>query len=117
MGDPAGIGPEVLIKALRDRELHKRARYVIYGMNELLTYEADHQESEPFWYRVQHDSQRTSRQIVEDVVVLDFDEFDGIMRSARQPSKAGGIASKSFVEEAITDAMLPVAIRAGLTRL
>jgi len=108
MGDPAGIGPEVLIKALNDREVRKRARFVIYGLNELLTYEADRQEIEPFWFRVQHDSHRTSRQILEDVVVLDFDEFDGMVRVARQPSKAGGIASKSFVEEAITDALLPI---------
>ncbi|MCI0362712.1 MAG: 4-hydroxythreonine-4-phosphate dehydrogenase PdxA, partial [Phycisphaerales bacterium] len=107
MGDPAGIGPEIIVKALADRSVRKLARYVIYGQNELLTYEADRQEVEPFWYRVQHDSQRTSRQIIEDVVVLDFDEFDGMVHAPRQPTKLGGIASKSFVEEAITDAMQP----------
>ena len=107
MGDPAGIGPEVLIKSLADRSLRKKARFVVYGLNELLTYEADRQEIDPFWFRVQHDSERTARQIIEDVVVLDFDEFDGMVRAPRQPSKVGGLASKTFVEEAITDAMLP----------
>jgi len=107
MGDPAGIGPEVVIKALADRGFRKLARFVIYGLNELLTYEADRQEIEPFWFRVQHDSDRTSRQISEDVVVLDFDEFDGMVRAPREPSKMGGFASKTFVEEAITDALLP----------
>ena len=107
MGDPAGIGPEVVIKALADRELRKRARFVIYGLNELLTYAADTQEIDPFWYRVQHDSERTGSRIHDDVVVLDFDEYDGLLRAAHVPSKPGGIASKAFVEEAITDALLP----------
>jgi 4-hydroxythreonine-4-phosphate dehydrogenase len=108
MGDPAGIGPEIVLKALADRELRRQARFIIYGLNELMNYEADRQEINPFWSRVQHDSERTTRQIFEDCVLLDFDEFDGLVRSPRQPSKMGGIASKLFVEEAINDAMLPI---------
>lgn len=107
MGDPAGIGPEVIIKALSDPVTRRLARFVIYGLNELLTYEADRQEVDPFWFRVQHDSERTTRQITEQVVVLDFDEFDGMVRAPHHPSKNGGLASKTFIEEAITDAMLP----------
>ena len=41
MGDPAGIGPEVIIKALADPVLRHKAKYIIYGMNELLHYAAD----------------------------------------------------------------------------
>lgn len=107
MGDPAGIGPEVIIKALSDRSIRQQARFVIYGLNELLTYAADRRELDPFWYRVQHDSDRTARRIHEDIVVLDFDEFDGMVQAAHQPSRGGGLSSKAFVEEAITDAMLP----------
>jgi 4-hydroxythreonine-4-phosphate dehydrogenase len=101
------VGPEVIIKALADPQVRQLGRFVIYGLNELLTYAADRQELDPFWYRVQHDSDRTSRAIVEDVVVLDFDEFDGLVRSPHEPTKLGGISSKTFVEEAITDALLP----------
>jgi 4-hydroxythreonine-4-phosphate dehydrogenase len=107
MGDPSGIGPEVAIKALADRSLRKQARFVIYGLNELLTYAADRQEIDPFWYRVQHDSERSRGPILDDVVVRDFDEFDGLLRAAHQPSRNGGLASKAFVEEAINDALLP----------
>ncbi|MHC5022847.1 MAG: 4-hydroxythreonine-4-phosphate dehydrogenase PdxA [Planctomycetota bacterium] len=107
MGDPASIGPEVVIKALADRGLRRAARFVIYGLNEILTYEADRQEIDPFWYRVPQDSERTTRTIEENVVVLDYDEFDGALLSARGPSKLGGAASKTFVEDAITDAMRP----------
>jgi len=109
MGDPLGIGPEVLIKALASRELRRAARFVIYGLNELLTYEADRLEVEPFWYRVQHDSSRTTRSMSEPVVVLDFDEQDGVISPSpvRVPGRAAGFASKSFVEEAIVDALRP----------
>ncbi len=107
MGDPSGIGPEIVVKALHDRQLRSQARFVIYGLNELMAYAADQLEIEPYWYRVQHDSRRTSRRITEDIVVLDFDEFDGFMQSPRRPTKLGGLASKTFVEEAIADTLRP----------
>lgn len=107
MGDPAGIGAEVVVKALMDPALRGSARFVIYGLNELLTYAADQQESEPFWYRVQHDSPRAARGFTESLVVLDYDEFDGAIQSTRNATKLGGLASKTFVEDAITDALLP----------
>ena len=107
MGDPAGIGPEVLLKALSDPEVRQLGRFVIYGLNEVLTYVADLLELDPFWYRVPHESDRTGRQITESIVVLDFDEFDGCLCARREPSKLGGHASKTFVEQAIVDAQLP----------
>lgn len=105
MGDPAGIGPEVVVKALADPEIKSLGRFVIYGLNELLAYAADQAEIEPFWYRVQHDSERTSRAIRDNIVVFDFDEFDGMLHAKPIPSREGGFASKTFVEAAITDAM------------
>ena len=107
MGDPLGIGPEVVLKALADPEVRALARYVIYGMNDIMAYTADRAELDPFWYRVQHDSPRANRMIREEVVVLDFDEHDLMLGAAAQPTRAGGLASKSFVEQAIADAMLP----------
>ncbi len=58
MGDPTGIGPEVILKALLDPQLRVSARFVIYGLNEILTYTADRLEVDPCWVRVQHDSHR-----------------------------------------------------------
>ncbi|MHC4427622.1 MAG: 4-hydroxythreonine-4-phosphate dehydrogenase PdxA [Planctomycetota bacterium] len=107
MGDPAGIGPEIIVKALADRGSRRLGRFVIYGLNELLAYAGDQLEIEPYWFRVQHDSVRTTRRISENAVVLDFDEFDAFLQSPRQPSKLGGQASKAFVEEAIADALRP----------
>ena len=108
MGDPSGIGPEIVVKALSDRRIRSLGRFVIYGLNELMAYAADQLEVDPYWFRVQHDSRRTTRQISEPVVVLDFDELDGFIQSPRRPSKQGGVASMVFVEEALTDALRPV---------
>lgn len=107
MGDPAGIGAEVVLKTLAEPSVRRLARFVVYGLNEVLTYEADRQEIDPFWYRVQHDSARTVRSISERVVVHDYDEFDGMIQAPRRASKAGGLASKTFVEDAISDALRP----------
>ncbi len=46
MGDPAGIGAEVLVKALADPAVRGLARFVVYGMNELRSYAADRAESD-----------------------------------------------------------------------
>jgi len=105
MGEPAGIGPEVIVKALSDPHLRRRARFVIYGCNEILAYTADAIEHEPFWYRVPHESARSQRRIVDNVVVRDFDEYDAFIGARREPSKAGGQASRAFLEEAINDAV------------
>ena len=49
MGDPAGIGPEVIVKALADADIRRRAKYIIYGMHEVLAYAADKAEFDVFW--------------------------------------------------------------------
>ncbi|MCL4211373.1 MAG: 4-hydroxythreonine-4-phosphate dehydrogenase PdxA [Phycisphaeraceae bacterium] len=108
MGDPAGIGPEIVVKALADPAVQSQARFVIYGQNEALAYAADRAGIEPFWFRVPHDSERTRRPIFDRVVVFDHDECDGPPAStAPGPSRTGGFASKTFVENAIADALRP----------
>ena len=41
MGDPLGIGPEVIVKALADSELRQQARFVIFGFHDTLEIAAD----------------------------------------------------------------------------
>lgn len=105
MGDPAGIGAEIILKALADPSILSLGRFILYGLNEFLAYAADQAEISPYWYRVQHDSDRTRRDIRESVVVFDFDEFDGMLRATPGASREGGKASKTFVEAAIADAL------------
>ncbi|MFT3786956.1 MAG: 4-hydroxythreonine-4-phosphate dehydrogenase PdxA [Tepidisphaeraceae bacterium] len=105
MGEPAGIGPEVIVKALHDPVLRRRARFVIYGMNELLAYAADLAEFDVFWWRdAAHGGH--PRYYPQDVVVVDYDEHYSMLGSAlRAPSKMGGEASMRFCVDAIQAAM------------
>ena len=41
MGDPGGIGPEIIVKALSDPLLRREAKYIIFGLDEPLEYAAD----------------------------------------------------------------------------
>jgi 4-hydroxythreonine-4-phosphate dehydrogenase len=99
MGDPAGIGAEVIVKALVDPVLRHRARYIIYGMNELLSYAADLAEYDVFWWRDQCNGRL--RAYPHDVVVVDYDQYTMLGTAIRSPSKMGGEASMRFCVDAI----------------
>ena len=99
MGDPAGIGAEVIVKALADPVLRHRARYIIYGMNELLSYAADLAEYDVFWWRDQYSGRL--RAYPHDVVVVDYDQYSMLGSAIRSPSKMGGEASMRFCLDAI----------------
>ena len=99
MGDPAGIGPEVIVKALADPVLRHRARYVVYGMNELLHYAADLAELDVFWWRDQYQGHLKAYGF--DVTVVDYDQYSILGTTIRSPSKIGGDASMRFCLDAI----------------
>jgi 4-phospho-D-threonate 3-dehydrogenase / 4-phospho-D-erythronate 3-dehydrogenase len=99
LGDPAGIGPEVIVKALADPVLRHRAKYVIYGMNELLAYAADLAEFDVFWWRDQFNGRLKS--YPHDVVVVDYDQYSLLGHAVRAPSRVGGDASMRFCLDAI----------------
>ncbi len=107
MGDPAGVGAEVIVKALADPEIRQRARHVVFGMNEQLAYAADLAEIEPYWHRVQHDSDRAGYALVHDVVVLDYDEYSMLDQRQARPTKEGGSASVRFLDDAIAAVRRP----------
>src|SRR6185437_8149188 len=73
MGDPAGIGAEVIVKALADPSLRQRARFIIYGLNEILNYAADLSELDVFWWRDTFGGK--PKHYGQDVVVVDYDNF------------------------------------------
>src|SRR3954453_1078975 len=102
LGDPAGIGPQVIVKALSDPILRHRARYIIYGMNELIAYAADLAEYDVFWWRDQ--STGRLRSYPHDVVVVDYDQYSMLGSAIRTPSKMGGEASMRFCTDAIDSA-------------
>jgi 4-hydroxythreonine-4-phosphate dehydrogenase len=105
MGDPAGIGPEVVVKALADPQLRRTAKFIVFGMDEQLCYAADRAEIEPFWGRHQHE--KISRDYPYKVVVADYDEYS-FPPWIKRPSVAAGESSIRFCLDAID------AARAGI---
>lgn len=101
MGDPSGIGAEVIVKALADESLRSAARIIVYGLHEQISYAADAAELIPFWRRAPHENAFDD---VGDVVIADFDEFSISPRSGRVPTAEGGRASMRFLEAAMDDA-------------
>ncbi|MFQ6047870.1 MAG: 4-hydroxythreonine-4-phosphate dehydrogenase PdxA [Phycisphaerae bacterium] len=103
MGDPAGIGAEVIVKALADREVRQLGRFVIYGSSELLSYAADLAEISVYWWRQPHEA---VGRVESGVVVADFDEFSMLGPAVARPSAEGGSASMRFLEEAVSAVQL-----------
>jgi len=98
MGEAFGIGPEIIVKALSNPLLRKRAKFIIFGIDEQLEYAADSLEIEPFWGRHQHE--KLSRDYPRRVVVADYDDFT-LPSGLREPNAASGEASIRFCVDAI----------------
>jgi 4-hydroxythreonine-4-phosphate dehydrogenase len=98
MGEPLGIGPEVIVKTLYDPFLRRGVKFIIFGMDEFLGYAADTAEIAPFWGRCQHE--KISRDFPHHIVVADYDDYV-VPLLAKGPSKAGGEASLRFCVDAI----------------
>ena len=98
MGEPAGIGPEVVVKALAEPVIRKAAKFIVFGMNEQLCYAADKAEIEPFWGRCQHE--KIGRDYPHKVIVADYDEYS-VPSWIKGPSRVGGEASIHFCLDAI----------------
>ena len=111
MGDPCGVGAEVVVKALSDSELRRAARFVVFGFSEQLTYTADILEVDFAFYRDHHED---IRRYPHDIVVLDYDEIALPASMPRGASRIGGLASMAFCEDAI-DAALAGTIDALVT--
>jgi len=98
MGDPGGIGAEVIVKALADPDVRRCGRFIIYGLAESLSYAADLAEVNPFWFRLPHENVNRGGS---GVVVADFDELPVFTPATRYPTSDGGAASMRFLETAI----------------
>ena len=98
MGDAAGIGPEIIVKALADPAIRRAAKFIIFGMNEQLAYAADRAEIEPYWGRHQHE--KISRDYPYKVVVADYDDYS-VPPWVKGPSKVAGEASIRFCLDAV----------------
>jgi 4-hydroxythreonine-4-phosphate dehydrogenase len=103
MGDPGGIGAEIIVKALADPALRRRARFAVFGLAEQLAYTADALEID-LPSRRQHHEDFLTRPLPDELVLLDYDEFAQPSVLPRGPSKFGGKTSMAFCQDAIAAA-------------
>jgi 4-hydroxythreonine-4-phosphate dehydrogenase len=101
MGDPGGIGPEVVVKALADRELRKSARWRIFGLARSLDQAAQVSGIEPYWWKAEHDSPVMDTTLVHDVVVHDYARHAGSGEFPARADRLAGELSFRFVDDAI----------------
>ncbi|HPD29261.1 MAG TPA: 4-hydroxythreonine-4-phosphate dehydrogenase PdxA [Phycisphaerae bacterium] len=101
MGDPAGIGAEVIVKALCDPEVRRLGRFIIFGLDESLEFAADQAEINPFWFRVPHEA---ATRIESGVIVADFDDCPVFNPHTHCPTAEAGHASMRFLDAAIKSA-------------
>ena len=107
LGDPSGIGPEVIVKALADEALRSRARFIIYGIHEPLAAAAAAADIRPYWIRL---PQEIGRRIESGVLLADFDDVTlNAGQRPRHPTIESGAASMKFLDTAITDCQAGVA--------
>jgi 4-phospho-D-threonate 3-dehydrogenase / 4-phospho-D-erythronate 3-dehydrogenase len=106
MGDPLGIGPEIIVRALATPKLRQRARFVIRGLEAPLRRAALQLGVEPFWRQIRHDASTASTGVGQGALLLHYAEHEaaGEPRERPGPTKLGGEASFRFVEDAIADA-------------
>lgn len=112
MGDPGGIGPEVLVKALSERARRASARFVVHGSGVAMHRAADALGVEPFWWRLDAESGLEGSASAHDVVLLDDDppawrEHGGEPGFDARPTKVGGELSFRWVERAIASCKKP----------
>jgi 4-hydroxythreonine-4-phosphate dehydrogenase len=101
MGDPGGIGPEVIVRALGERSVRSAGHHLVLGSASVLGAVAERLGVEPFWWAVPIGSPAVRDAWAHDVVVLDTDRAWGPVSPVHEASKAGGSYSFRLVEEAV----------------
>ena len=101
MGDPCGVGAEIIVKALADADLRRAANFVVFGFSEQIIYTADGLEIDLPFTRDRHEA---IRRFPQDLVLLDYDELALPPVMERGPNKLCGQASMAFCEGAIAAA-------------
>lgn len=112
MGDPGGVGPEVVVRALAPggvRERLRGSRFVIHGSSSALHRAAEVARIEPYWWSVDAGSELVDAAAGRDVVLVDWDAWArerGMVASGSapfraEPTREGGELSRRWVEACI----------------
>ncbi len=110
MGDPGGIGAEILVKALADPAVRALARWRVHGLDSCLLAAAKRAGIAPFWARSGAHEKESDAPGAREVVVIDHGAPAGARAAPfgepwpAQSTALGGEFSFQCVEHAIADA-------------
>ncbi|GAX60303.1 4-hydroxythreonine-4-phosphate dehydrogenase [Candidatus Scalindua japonica] len=99
MGDPGGIGPEVILKALASPEIMAAANYVIIGSKKVLSGIADNLglDTRLQTSRIDNRSLNTYRGLTDDINILDLDNISVLDSLKHKPLPESGRASIEYI--------------------
>ena len=103
MGDPAGIGPEILLKTLQKREIRETCTPIVIGDLTLLQYTANKMRLE-----LQFESlcnQENFQQLHESIGIVDLQNVDLDALQIGEISKEAGRASIEYLKRGVQYAM------------
>lgn len=106
MGDPCGIGPEIIVKALADPRLRCAAAYRIFGESHCLARAAEAARLDADWWIETPGRSSGVRPVPGQVVITDHPHFaDAIAAECARPevgpSRIGGESSLAFLNAAV----------------
>jgi len=94
MGDPAGVGPEIVLKALRHPWVKKNCRSIVYGDARFLKSTGGAFLKSRF----------SIQKLLQDTRIVDLKNIKPKAVKNGVPSKAGGQASGDYIKAAVVDA-------------
>lgn len=99
MGDPGGIGPEVILKALTSPEIRTAANYVVIGSEKVLSEIADNQDigTRLQLSRIYNTSSNLKRSLTGNISVLDIDNVSVNTALMYKPIRESGKASVEYI--------------------
>lgn len=114
MGDPFGIGPEIIVKTLADESLRRRAAYLVFGVEAPFLHAARAAGIPVFWKHLSigFPSLPPATMNPGDVVLIeggaDVPEIEAALTmKSREPSAASGRASMHALEAAVVATQRP----------
>lgn len=103
MGDPCGIGPEIILKSLRSSAIKNSAHYVIIGSERVLEWTAKNLKIPIKYQTISHISEIQDSKFP--VSLLSTGDFDTSLIKQKKPTPEGGEQSVQWVIKGINLAM------------
>ena len=101
MGDPSGIGPELCLKLLENKDVYNFCKPVIFGNSTILNLAAEKLNLTPPLRVISHEKWQKLERTPDDINAINIGDFDQNSLAIGKISKKSGEASYRYIDEAI----------------